>query len=143
MLASFDTDRAATGLVSRLRDAADAYSITGEAIPDRTVRILCDGLAAIHRRFAAELQAALGAPRVDCAPAQPDAASATDPVRGLLDRVADLDAQFRAVLRTDLPNDIDLLIYRLYAKVRRARERVVAALMLKPAGPSHFQGVIA
>lgn len=130
MPASFETDCAASTLVTRLHDTANAYSTTGEAIPDRTIRILCDGLASVHRLFAAELQAVVGAPRGDCTTVVTTPAG--DPLRGLLDHVADLDAQFRTVLGADLPNDIDLLIYRLYAKVRRARERLLAVLMLKP-----------
>jgi hypothetical protein len=130
------TDR----LISRLRDTADAYSATGEAIPDRTIRILCDALAGVHRLFATELQTVLHTESrelvfdEDLLPAPPPD---NDPLHVLLDRSCQLEDLFRATLRADLPNDVDLLIYRLYAKVRRARERLLSALMGKP----HLTGI--
>jgi hypothetical protein len=123
----------ATRLISRLRDTADAYSATGEAIPDRSIRLLCDGLANVHRMFASELQSVFHG--VDAAYDQelfPTAADAPDALHVLLDRSCLLEDQFRLTLRADLPNDVDLFIYRLYAKVRRARERLLSVLMAKP-----------
>jgi hypothetical protein len=130
------TDR----LISRLRDTADAYSATGEAIPDRTIRILCDAIAGVHRLFATELQTVLHTEShelvfdEDLLPALPPD---NDPLHVLLDRSCQLEDLFRTTLRADLPNDVDLLIYRLYAKVRRARERLLSALMGKP----HLTGI--
>jgi|HubBroStandDraft_6_1064221.scaffolds.fasta_scaffold1075288_1 hypothetical protein len=132
---------AAGRLISRLRDTADAYSATGEAIPDRTIRILCDGLAGIHRLFATELQTVMTEIFHDSAvyvePLPLVAGPNEDPLHLLLDRSCQLEDLFRTTLRADLPNDVDLLIYRLYAKVRRARERLLSALMGKP----HLTGI--
>jgi hypothetical protein len=120
-------------LIARLRATADAYSATGEAIPDRTIRILCDGLAGVHRLFASELQTVLHEETVMEDPilamTAPDDG---DPLHLLLDRSCQLEDLFRTTLRAELPNDIDLLIYRLYAKVRVARERLLSALIGKP-----------
>jgi hypothetical protein len=124
-----DTSR----LISRLRATADAYSATGEAIPDRTIRILCDGLAGVHRLFATELQTVLHDEVLLEDPILAmTAADDGDPLHLLLDRSCQLEDLFRSTLRHDLPNDVDLLIYRLYAKVRRARERLLSALIGKP-----------
>jgi hypothetical protein len=123
----------ATRLISRLRDTADAYSATGEAIPDRSIRLLCDGLATVHRMFASELQSVFHG--VDAAHDHelfPTAADGHDALHVLLDRSCQLEDQFRLTLRAELPNDVDLFIYRLYAKVRRARERLLSVLMAKP-----------
>jgi len=122
-------------LVSRLRETADAYCATGEAIPDRTIRLLCDGFAAVHRLFANELEAALGLARH-----VPDHESGLDEtihsdrdaLPTLLARSCLLEDDFRSALRSDLPSDVDLLIYRVFAKVRGARERLLAALVRKP-----------
>jgi hypothetical protein len=132
----------ATRLIARLRDTADAYTATSEAIPDRSIRLLCDGLASTHRLFASDLQSLLqGAPdqveshELDMATSEfpvPTIPSETAALHILLDRSCQLEDQFRQTLRMALPNDIDLLIYRLYAKVRRARERLLSLLMAKP-----------
>jgi hypothetical protein len=124
-----DTSR----LISRLRATADAYSATGEAIPDRTIRILCDGLAGVHRLFATELQTALHDSAIMEDPILAvTAPTDSDPLHLLLDRSCQLEDLFRSTLRHDLPNDVDLLVYRLYAKVRRARERLLSTLIGKP-----------
>jgi hypothetical protein len=131
MLTNPTTAPDATRLISRLRDTADAYSATGEAIPDRTIRILCDGLASVHRLFATELSALLRDP----APVDElfaTTAADANPLYVLLDRSCQLEDQFRQTLRAELPNDVDLFIYRLYAKVRRSRERLLSVLMVKP-----------
>jgi hypothetical protein len=62
----------------------------------------------------------------------PTAADAPEALHVLLDRSCQLEDQFRLALCADLPNDVDLFIYRLYAKVRRARERLLSVLMAKP-----------
>ena len=128
----------ATRLIARLRDTADAYSATSEAIPDRSIRILCDGLANVHRMFATELQSLfLGPTGSDDQELFTTATDAGDALHLLLDRSCQLEDQFRATLCADLPNDVDLFIYRLYAKVRRSRERLLSVLMAKP----YFSGL--
>jgi hypothetical protein len=126
----------ATRLIAQLRDTADAYTATSEAIPDRTIRILCDALANVHRLFATELQSLFLTPE----PATPlldqelfpTTADSHDALELLLDRSCQLEDQFRLTLRADLPNDVDLFVYRLYSKVRRARERLLSVLLAKP-----------
>jgi hypothetical protein len=135
-----NTVPATSRLISRLRDTADAYSATVEAIPDRTIRILCDGLAGVHRLFATELQTVMNTTLHESLALEdmvPTATTDSDPLHLLLDRSCQLEDLFRTTLRADLPNDIDLLIYRLYAKVRRARERLLSALIGKP----HLTGI--
>jgi len=126
-------------LVSRLRATADAYCATGEAIPDRTIRLLCDGFAAVHRLFANELEAALGHPTdhgsemtLLAGDLGAEIQSDRDALPTLLARSCMLEDAFRSALRSDLPSDVDLLLYRVFAKVRGARERLLAALLRKP-----------
>src|SRR5271154_2271765 len=90
---------ATSRLISRLRDTADAYSATGEAIPDRTIRILCDGLAGVHRLFATELQSILHEPVFETLDDEllSTTPPGTDPLHLLLDRSCELEDQFRTI----------------------------------------------